>query len=158
PGGGLGDGDASGDHGQSGSSPRHCHIQPQDLGIDKKARLRLILASLLCLLFMVGEIVGGLLAHSLAVVSDAAHLLTDFASFMISLVALYLAARPATKRLSFGWHRAEILGALISILMLWVITGILVYSGVLRIQSGDYEIDATIMLITSSAGVAVNIV
>nr|KAG5710823.1 hypothetical protein BaRGS_026974 [Batillaria attramentaria] len=131
---------------------------PQDLGIDKKARLRLILASLLCLLFMVGEIVGGLLAHSLAVVSDAAHLLTDFASFMISLVALYLAARPATKRLSFGWHRAEILGALISILMLWVITGILVYSGVLRIQSGDYEIDATIMLITSSAGVAVNIV
>ena len=51
-------------------------------------------------------ITGGLLAHSLAVVSDAAHLLTDFASFMISLVALYLVSRPATKRLSFGWHRA----------------------------------------------------
>ena len=46
------------------------------------------------------------MAHSLAVVSDAAHLLTDFASFMISLVALYLVSRPATKRLSFGWHRA----------------------------------------------------
>lgn len=150
----------SGDNGltQSQSSPTHCHVTPLESGVDKKARLRLILASLLCLLFMIGEIVGGLLAHSLAVVSDAAHLLTDFASFMISLVALYLAARPATKRLSFGWHRAEILGALVSILMLWVITGILVYSGVLRIQSGDYEIDATIMLITSGAGVGVNIV
>lgn len=160
-GGGLGfSGSHDSENGDTGSesSPRHCHIQPQVSGVDKKARLRLILASLLCLLFMVGEVVGGLLAHSLAVVSDAAHLLTDFASFMISLVALYLAARPATKRLSFGWHRAEILGALVSILMLWVITGILVYSGVQRIQSGDYKIDAKIMLITSAAGVAVNIV
>ena len=49
---------------------------------------------------------GGLMAHSLAVVSDAAHMLTDVASFMISLLAIYLAGRPATKRLSFGWHRA----------------------------------------------------
>lgn len=46
------------------------------------------------------------MAHSLAVVSDAAHMLTDVASFMISLLAIYLAGRPATKRLSFGWHRA----------------------------------------------------
>lgn len=49
---------------------------------------------------------GGFLAHSLAVMSDAAHLLTDFASFMISLMALYLVSRPSTKRLSFGWYRA----------------------------------------------------
>lgn len=38
--------------------------------------------------------------------TDAAHLLTDFASFLISLLALYLASRPSTKRMSFGWHRA----------------------------------------------------
>ena len=53
---------------------------------------------------------------------------------------------------------AEILGALVSILMLWVITGVLVYSAVLRIQSGDYEIDATIMLITAATGVVFNVV
>lgn len=53
---------------------------------------------------------------------------------------------------------AEILGALVSILMLWVITGVLVYSGVQRIESGDYEINATIMLITSGTGVFFNIV
>lgn len=140
------------------SPSTHCHIQPKASGVDKKARLRLILASMLCLIFMIGEVVGGLMAHSLAVVSDAAHLLTDFASFMISLVALYLVSRPATKRLSFGWHRAEIIGALISILMLWLITGVLVYTAVLRIQSGDYEINAMIMLITSATGVVFNVV
>ena len=49
---------------------------------------------------------GGIFAGSLAIVSDAAHLLTDFASFLISLLALYLASRKATKKLSFGWYRA----------------------------------------------------
>ena len=49
---------------------------------------------------------GGVLANSLAIATDAAHLLTDFASFMISLLALYLASRPATTTMSFGWHRA----------------------------------------------------
>lgn len=51
-------------------------------------------------------IVGGILANSLAVATDAAHLLTDFASFLISLFSVFLAARPATKRMSFGWYRA----------------------------------------------------
>lgn len=51
-------------------------------------------------------IAGGYLANSLAIATDAAHLLTDFASFMISLFSLWLASRPPTKRMSFGWHRA----------------------------------------------------
>lgn len=50
--------------------------------------------------------VGGVLANSLAIVTDAAHLLTDFASFLISLFALVLASRPRTKRMNFGWYRA----------------------------------------------------
>lgn len=49
---------------------------------------------------------GGFLANSLAIATDAAHLLTDFASFLISLLSLLVAARPATKRMSFGWYRA----------------------------------------------------
>uniref|UniRef100_A0A2C9KC23 Zinc transporter 2-like n=1 Tax=Biomphalaria glabrata TaxID=6526 RepID=A0A2C9KC23_BIOGL len=136
----------------------HCHSQLKKSGFDKKARTKLIIASILCLVFMTGEMVGGLLAHSLAIISDAAHLLTDFASFMISLMALYLAHRPATKKLSFGWYRIEILGAFVSILMLWVLTGILVYSAVQRIIDDTYEINATIMLITAGTGVFFNIV
>lgn len=51
-------------------------------------------------------ILGGVIAGSLAIVSDAAHLLTDFASFMVSLLALLLASRPPTRKMSFGWYRA----------------------------------------------------
>jgi len=49
---------------------------------------------------------GGIIANSLAVATDAAHLLTDLTSFLISLVSIYIAACPATKRMSFGWYRA----------------------------------------------------
>ncbi|CAG5128520.1 unnamed protein product, partial [Candidula unifasciata] len=113
-------------------------------GFDRKARTRLILAIVLCLI--------------LAIISDASHLLTDFASFMISLLALYLAHRPVTKTLSIGWYRIEILGAFVFILMLWVRTGILVYSAVLRIMDDNFEIDASVMLLTVGTGVAFNVV
>jgi len=51
-------------------------------------------------------IAGGIIANSLAVATDAAHLLTDLTSFLISLVSIYIASCPATKRMSFGWYRA----------------------------------------------------
>ncbi|XP_069107106.1 proton-coupled zinc antiporter SLC30A2-like [Argopecten irradians] len=135
----------------------HCHANKTRAGLDKTARRKLVLASCLCLIFMTGEFVGGILAHSLAIISDAAHMLTDLASFLISLFAIFLASRPATKKLSFGWYRAEILGALMSILMLWVLTGILVYMGVMRVMHEDYDINPVIMLITASVGVVINI-
>nr|AKN21623.1 slc30a-3 [Schmidtea mediterranea] len=136
----------------------HCHSDSETDGIDRVARRKLLIASGLCLIFMIAEIVGGTLANSLAIMTDAAHLLSDFASFMISLFALFLASRPATKRMSFGWHRAEVMGALVSVLLIWVVTGILVYMAVLRIMNKDYNIEATIMLITSGVGVLVNLI
>ncbi|XP_046339384.1 zinc transporter 2-like isoform X1 [Haliotis rufescens] len=140
------------------SSGNHCHDDTELGKVDKGARRKLIIASVLCLLFMIGEIAGGFLAHSLALISDGAHLLTDFASFMISLLALYLGTRRSTKKLSFGWYRAEVLGALVSILLLWVLTGILCYSAGLRIVEDNYTIDAEIMLITAACGVFFNVV
>ncbi|CAD5115078.1 DgyrCDS4093 [Dimorphilus gyrociliatus] len=137
----------------------HCHNDNNNGKLlDKKARKKLIIASILCLIFMLCEIIGGILANSLAVATDAAHLLTDFASFMISIVAIFMASRPATKKMSFGWYRAEVMGALISVLLIWVVTGILVYMAVQRVMSGDYEIDANVMLITSGLGVFFNII
>ncbi|CAG2193058.1 SLC30A2 [Mytilus edulis] len=143
--------------GSVSESGEHCHALRSTAGVDKKARNRLILASVLCLIFMVAEIIGGVIAGSLAIISDAAHLLTDFASFMVSLLALLLASRQPTKKLSFGWYRAEILGALSSILMLWVLTGIVVYMAIKRLISNDYDINATVMLIIASCGVAFNL-
>ncbi|XP_069893683.1 proton-coupled zinc antiporter SLC30A2 isoform X2 [Dipodomys merriami] len=107
---------------------------------------------------MIGEVVGGYLAHSLAIMTDAAHLLTDFASMLISLFSLWVSSRPATKTMNFGWQRAEILGALLSVLSIWVVTGVLVYLAVERLISGNYEIEGATMLITSGCAVVVNII
>ena len=126
--------------------------------LQRRARRKLIVASVLCLLFMTAEIVGGILSNSLAIATDAAHLLTDFASFMISLFALWVSAKPRSDRMSFGWHRAEVLGAIASVLMIWVVTGILFYMAVLRVIKQDFQIDSKVMLITSGLGVLVNII
>nr|CAD7606577.1 unnamed protein product [Timema genevievae] len=107
---------------------------------------------------VVSFITGGYLSSSLAIATDAAHLLTDFASFMISLISLWISARPPTRKMSFGWYRAEVIGALTSVLMIWVITAILVYMAIERVISKDFEINAVIMLITSAVGVLVNVV
>lgn len=61
--------------------------------------------------FMVGEVVAGLLARSLALISDGAHMLTDAASLALALGAMRLAARPAAGRMTYGWKRVEILSA-----------------------------------------------
>ncbi|XP_068431590.1 proton-coupled zinc antiporter SLC30A8 isoform X2 [Clinocottus analis] len=107
---------------------------------------------------MIGEIVGGYLAGSLAVMTDAAHLLADFISFLISLLSLWLSSRPATHKLSYGWHRAEILGSLLSVFTIWLVTGVLVYLAVQRLISDNYTIEGTIMLITSGCALLANIV
>lgn len=135
----------------------HCHRERNE-EIDKKARKKLLLASTLCVIFMIAEIVGGVLSNSLAIATDAAHLLTDFASFMISLFSIWVAGRPATRKMPFGWYRAEVIGALTSVLLIWVVTGILFYLAVERIVHKDFELDATAMLITSAVGVVVNLV
>ncbi|KAJ3639687.1 hypothetical protein Zmor_003031 [Zophobas morio] len=136
---------------------KHCHVgkSPE---IDRKARRKLIIASILCVIFMIGEVVGGYLSNSLAITSDAAHLLTDFASFMISLFSLWMATRPSTKKMHFGWYRAEVIGALTSVLLIWVVTGILVYMAVQRVIYQTFEIDSKVMLITSGIGVIVNLI
>ncbi|KAH8409938.1 hypothetical protein KR009_001450, partial [Drosophila setifemur] len=135
----------------------HCH-RARSEGVDIKARRKLIIASVLCLVFMIAEIVGGVLSNSLAIATDAAHLLTDFASFMISLFAIWIAGRPSTQRMSFGWYRAEVIGALASVFMIWVITGILVWLAIGRLVNGDYDVNAKIMLITSGLAILVNVI
>uniref|UniRef100_A0A8C5T6V1 Proton-coupled zinc antiporter SLC30A8 n=1 Tax=Malurus cyaneus samueli TaxID=2593467 RepID=A0A8C5T6V1_9PASS len=99
----------------------------------------------------------GQIAGSLAVVTDAAHVLVDLTSFLISLFSLWLASKPPTKQFTFGWHRAEILGALMSMVIVWMVTGVLTYLACMRLLHPDYDIDATVMLITSACAVLSNI-
>ncbi|XP_063160407.1 probable proton-coupled zinc antiporter SLC30A3 [Candoia aspera] len=139
----------------------HCHLGPCSPSQNQQkldAQRKLSIACLVCFLFMVGEVIGGYLAHSLAIMTDAAHLLTDMGSMGVSLFSLWVSTRPATKTMSFGWHRSETLGALASVLSIWIVTGVLVYLASVRIISNDYEIEASVMLGTSACAVGVNII
>nr|XP_009936201.1 PREDICTED: zinc transporter 8 [Opisthocomus hoazin] len=139
----------------------HCHRYSQTYENRKReqhqARRKLCVASVICIFFMVAEITGEYIAGSLAVITDAAHILVDLTSFLISLFSLWLASRPPTKQLTFGWHRAEILGALMSMIIVWMVTGVLMYLASMRLLHPDYDIDATVMLVTSACAVLTNI-
>jgi solute carrier family 30 (zinc transporter), member 2 len=89
---------------------------------------RLIYAIILSGIFMVVELIGGWLANSIAIYSDAAHLLTDVAGFLIALVAVTVAKSPATKVLTYGSARAEVFGAILSLFSLWIITAVLLWA------------------------------
>jgi len=78
--------------------------------------------SIVCLIFIIAEVVGGYLASSLAIMSDAAHLLSDVLGFVISLLSIWLAKRKANVSFSYGFHRAEIIGALSSVILIWGLT------------------------------------
>ncbi|KAI9138687.1 cation efflux family-domain-containing protein [Paraphysoderma sedebokerense] len=121
------------------------------------AKKRLWIASGLCLVFFIVEVVGGVLSGSLAVLSDSFHMLSDLFGFAISLTAIYLSQRKATKYHSFGFHRAEILGALASVLFIWTITGILVYEAIHRVQNPE-PINAVLMCVVSAIGLVVNLI
>nr|XP_009911907.1 PREDICTED: zinc transporter 8 [Haliaeetus albicilla] len=139
----------------------HCHGYSQAYENRKReqhqARRKLCVASVICIFFMIAEVTGEYIAGSLAVITDAAHILVDLTSFLISLFSLWLASKPPTKQLTFGWHRAEILGALMSMVIIWMVTGVLTYLASMRLLHPDYDIDATVMLITSACAVLVNI-
>uniref|UniRef100_A0A3P8STP8 Cation efflux protein transmembrane domain-containing protein n=1 Tax=Amphiprion percula TaxID=161767 RepID=A0A3P8STP8_AMPPE len=123
----------------------------------RSARKKLYVACAVSLVFMTGELIGGYAAHSLAIMTDAAHLLTDFGSIVVSIFSLWISSRPQTQNMTFGWHRAEILGMLLSIVSIWAVTVVLVLSAVQRITDGDYDIDSQIMLLTSGCAVGVNV-
>uniref|UniRef100_A0A8C3K2D9 Proton-coupled zinc antiporter SLC30A8 n=1 Tax=Calidris pygmaea TaxID=425635 RepID=A0A8C3K2D9_9CHAR len=139
----------------------HCHGYSRAYENRKReqhqARRKLCVASVICIFFMIAEITGEYIAGSLAVITDAAHILVDLTSFLISLFSLWLASKPPTKQLTFGWHRAEILGALMSMIIVWMVTGVLTYLASMRLLHPDYDIDATVMLITSACAVLANI-
>ncbi|KAG6587150.1 Cation Diffusion Facilitator (CDF) Family [Phytophthora cinnamomi] len=99
---------------------------------DQRAQRKLQLACLFSLLFMCAEVVGGYLAGSLAIMTDAAHVLSDVAGICISLFAIWMDQRPATDRLSFGFQRSEVIGAITSVLVIWVLAGVLLYEAVVR--------------------------
>jgi cobalt-zinc-cadmium efflux system protein len=134
-----------------GSRHRHGAVT-----IDTSAR-RLAVVLGLIVTFMVGEVLAGILAHSLALLSDAAHMLTDAGAIALSLVALRLAARPARGNLTFGLRRAEILSAQVNGGTLLVLAALILYEAVHRLLSPPAVAGWTVLAV-ALVGVAVNLI
>ena len=141
------------DHGHShGSGHLHMHGSPAD----SEVRKALIRAMMITFVFMIIEFIGGLYSNSLALMSDAAHMLTDIGAILMSLFAFWFARRPPKPTMSFGYHRAEILGALSSGVAIWFIAGILIFEAVHRV-SHPPEVNGKILLIVSIFGLFANL-
>jgi cobalt-zinc-cadmium efflux system protein len=110
----------------------------------------------LILTFMAVEVVAGLLADSLALLSDAAHMLTDAGSIGLALVAARLAARPPAGGFTYGLGRAEILSAQINGAALLVLAGVIAWEAVGRLGDPP-EVDGLVVLIVGLAGAGVNV-
>ncbi|MDX6481166.1 MAG: cobalt-zinc-cadmium efflux system protein [Gaiellaceae bacterium] len=117
---------------------------------------RLAVALGLIAAFMAAEVVAGILVHSLALLSDAAHMLTDAGAIGLSLLALRLAARPAAGAMTFGLRRAEILSAQANGGTLLVLAALILYEAVHRLVSPPVVSGWTVTIV-ALAGVAVNL-
>ena len=131
----------------------HDHGHAAGRAVDR-SRLWLVLA--ITGAVAVVELVGGLLSGSLALLADAGHMLTDSAAILLALSASYVATLPATPRRTFGYHRAEILAALINAFVLLGVCGYLTVAGVRRLIE-PVDVEAPQMLVFAVVGLVANV-
>ena len=135
------------DHGHAG----HTH------GVSADAdRSKMTIALALIVGFMAVEVVVGILANSLALLSDAAHMLTDAGALVLALVAIRLAARPARGAMTFGWKRAGILSAQFNGATLLVLGLLIVYEGIRRLIDPP-AVEGGVVFAVAILGIVVNL-
>lgn len=98
------------------------------------------------------------MAGSLAIMADAAHLLSDCVSFIVALLAIWMSHKQPDNRMTFGYRRAEVLGAIISVFGIWLLTAFLCYFSVNRLIENNFDINASTMMVISAIGILINIV
>jgi zinc transporter 2 len=130
---------------------------PNQIESDQKAIKKLIIASSVSVFFLAVQLVGGYLASSIAIFTDSAHLASDMLGFAISIIALKISQKSSDTNLTYGWHRAEIIGTLISMLSIWVITAVLVIEATRRFFEPS-QVNGGIMLIVAVLGLLFNLI
>ncbi|MCD9561477.1 hypothetical protein HAX54_020600 [Datura stramonium] len=123
-----------------------------------KSSMKLCGLIIFYVLVMAVETIGGVKAHSLAVLTDAAHLLSDVVGFSISLFAVWVSGWNATKEHSFGYHRLEVLGALISVQLIWLISGFLIYEATERMFHTNAKVNGKLMFAIAAFGLIINFI
>jgi cobalt-zinc-cadmium efflux system protein len=131
----------------------HLHARLRPPAEEKIARLRW--AVVITGAVMLIEVAGGLATHSLALLSDAAHMFTHIFALGMSYLAIRVSARPANVQKTFGYFRSEVLAAFVNGLFLFGVTGYIFYEGIGRIAHGP-EVLPGYMLIVALAGLAAN--
>ena len=140
-------------HGHAG------HDHAAELRSVSKRRLSISLAMIST--YMVAEVVGGVLSGSLALISDAGHMLTDALAIVMALVAMKLGERAASATRTFGYYRTEILAALANVIGLWLIVAWIcleAYHRFHELSVGHLEIDGPIVLYVGLGGLAINLI
>jgi cobalt-zinc-cadmium efflux system protein len=135
----------------------HGHAHDHHHGGDEKNESRIAIAALLTGGFMGVELVGGVLAGSLALMADAGHMLSDFGSLALAWIGFRMARRPADARRTFGFRRFPVLAAFVNGLAIFAIAVWIVVEAIQRLQSPQ-DVDPTIMLWVAAGGLAMNIV
>ena len=133
-------------------STSHTHGIPST---ENERALRFALALTGC--FLIAEVIGGVLTGSLALISDAAHMLTDTAALAIALAAIRVARRPADRRRTYGYHRFEILAAAFNAMLLFAVALYILVEAYRRFTSPP-EIHSVGMLVVASIGLIVNLI
>lgn len=108
-------------------------------------------------IFLVVEVIGGLVTGSLALISDAAHMLTDTMALAIALVAIRIARRAPDARRTYGYHRFEILAAAFNAVLLFMVAMYILYEAYQRFRN-PAEIQSTGMLVIAVFGLLVNLI
>ena len=132
----------------------HSHPHHHDLSL---GRIRALWwAFLINAVFLVVEVIGGILSGSLALLADAGHMLTDVGALGVALLVAHVSRRPASPRRTFGYGRAEVLSGLLNGLTLWLVVGVIAYEAVRRMMHPP-EVDVSIMLAVAVAGLLANV-
>jgi cobalt-zinc-cadmium efflux system protein len=141
-------------------SDQHEHEHGHEHGFHNAAaggKKDLLIALTITLLMMIVEVVGGLLSNSLALLSDAGHMLTDNLALLLSFFAMTFATLPATERKTFGFYRLEILAAFINGVVLVLISLYIIYQAYLRIINPQ-QVEGTLMMVVAFIGLIANII
>jgi len=123
----------------------------------KQNQKQLTVALILTSIFLVAEVIGGLVTGSLALLSDAAHMFTDASALAISLAAVQIAKRAADSKRTFGYHRFEILAAAFNAMMLFAVAMYILYEAYQRFKAPP-EIQSGGMLVIAIFGLVVNLI
>src|ERR1700726_4462287 len=105
--------------------------------------------------YIVLLVIAGIRAHSLALLSEAGHNLSDFLALLLSLVAVYLQSRPASSTKTYGYHRAGVLAALVNAVSLVAVSVFIFYEAFRRLQHPQ-PVQASVMMWVAAAGVLMN--